>query len=90
VRRPPTRRCEGRLRVKRGVLWKWGNLITVRRGRGACPVSAANYVAGIIRRVLPCRIVMSIVFNVSDDFGRLLLEGWVCEQSRLFSFESFS
>ena len=23
---------------------------------------------------------MSKVFNVSDDFGKLLLEGWVCEQ----------
>lgn len=69
------------------MLWKRGNLITVIRGRGASPVKRRQL------RLLsspPCRIVMSMVFNVSDDFGKLLLEGWVCQQSRLSSFESFS
>jgi hypothetical protein len=36
------------------------------------------------------RFAMSKVFNVSDDFGKLLLEGWVCDQARLSTFESFS
>jgi hypothetical protein len=27
---------------------------------------------------------MSKVFNVSDDFGKLLVQGWVREQARLF------
>jgi hypothetical protein len=54
------------------------------------PLSAADYTFITTSRAPPCRIVMSMVFNVSDDFGKLLLEGWVCEQSRLFSFELFS
>ena len=61
--------------------------------RKQCPVSVAycllgSYGSSLPSRAAPCRIVMSMVFNVSDDFGKLLLEGWVCEQSRLSSFKS--
>jgi hypothetical protein len=64
------------LRAKREVLWKWDLIIVI---RGAS--QARDQFDSLACLTLSISL-MSRVFNVSDDFGKLLLQGWVCGQTR--------